>query len=219
MKGERAGAAIEMYEIFVANVEVEAFEMERPFEMKRNMSLSVNENRDKTFVNEMNKMTGLCGGIEKNEMTALCGGIERNEMTALCGGIEKNKMTALVSGGIEKNKMTALVSGGMAKNEMTTRFGNGIKKLKKETKLKKDEYEQRRVLERVALTHFVLGSTYDTDDLVSHGSEDMSHGRNKNSDARLHDQNSASAKRFSGSYLNRGAPSVDTTDEDRRRNK
>ena len=91
--------------------------------------------------------------------------------------------------------------------------------LKKKEKLKQDEYEQRRVLERVAQTHFVVGSTYDTDDSVSHGSEDISHGRNENSDARSHDRNSASANRFSGSYLNRGAPSVDTTDEDRRRNK
>ena len=33
MKGERAGAAIEMCEILVANVEVEAFEMKCPFEM------------------------------------------------------------------------------------------------------------------------------------------------------------------------------------------
>ena len=91
--------------------------------------------------------------------------------------------------------------------------------VKKTEKLKQDEYEQRRVLERVAQTHFVVGSTYDMDDSVSHGSEDMSHGRNENSDARSHDRNSASANRFSGSYLNRGAPSVDTTDEDRRRNK
>ena len=75
------------------------------------------------------------------------------------------------------------------------------------------------MLEGVAQNHFVLGSTYDMDDLVSHGSKDMSHGRNKNSDARSHDQNLAGANRFSGSYLNRGAPSVDKTDEDRRRNK
>ena len=34
------------------------------------------------------------------------------------------------------------------------------------------------MLERVAQTHFVVGSTYDMDDSVSHGSEDMSHGRN-----------------------------------------
>ena len=54
------------------------------------------------------------------------------------------------------------------------------------------------MLEHVAQTHFVLGSTYDTDDLVSHGSKDMSHGDggNENSDARLHDRNSASARRF-----------------------
>ena len=76
-----------------------------------------------------------------------------------------------------------------------------------------------RLLERVAQTHFVLGSTYDTDDPVSHGSEDISHGGNENSDARLHDRNSASARRFSGSHLNRGAPSFYTTDEDGRRNK
>ena len=75
------------------------------------------------------------------------------------------------------------------------------------------------MLERVAQTHFVVGSTYDTDDLVSHRSEDISHGRNENSDARSHDQNLASANRFSGSYFNRGAPSVDTTDDDRSRNK
>ena len=84
--------------------------------------------------------------------------------------------------------------------------------------MKKDEYEQSRVLERVAQTHFVVGSTYNTDDLVSHGSEDMSHERNKNSDAQSHDRNSASANRFSGLYLNRGAPSVDTTDKDGSRN-
>ena len=51
-----------------------------------------------------------------------------------------------------------------------------------------------RLLERVAQTHFVSGSTYDTDDSVSHGSEEMSHGGNENSDARSHDQNLASAR-------------------------
>ena len=57
------------------------------------------------------------------------------------------------------------------------------------------------------------------DDSVSHGSEDMSHGRNEDSDVRSHNRNSASANRFSDSYLNRGAPSVDMTDKDRRQNK
>ena len=42
------------------------------------------------------------------------------------------------------------------------------------------------VLEHVAQTHFVVGSTYDTDDSVSHGSK-------KNSNAQSHDENSASA--------------------------
>ena len=42
------------------------------------------------------------------------------------------------------------------------------------------------MIERVAQTHFVVGSTYDTHDSVSHGSE-------KNLNARSHDENSASA--------------------------
>ena len=75
------------------------------------------------------------------------------------------------------------------------------------------------MLEPVAQTHFVLGSMYDTDNSVSHGSEGMSNGRNENSDAQSHDRNLASANRFSGSYLNCGAPSIDTTDKDSRRNK
>ena len=152
-------------------------------------------------------------------MAAWSGGIERNEMTAWSGGIDKNEMTAW-SGCIDKNEMTAW-SGGMV-NEVTSgnpnKFGWSTG-LKKTEKLKKDEYEQRRVLERVAQTHFVVGSRYDTDDLVSHGSEDMSHGRNKNSDARSHDRNLASVNRFSGLYLNRGALSVDTMDKDGRQTK
>ena len=35
------------------------------------------------------------------------------------------------------------------------------------------------LLEPVAQTHFVIGTMYDTDDSVSHGSKDMSHGRNE----------------------------------------
>ena len=151
MKGERAGAAIEMYEILVANVEVDAFEMKRPFEM-----------------NDENKMTAqVTSGIVKNEMTAqVTSGIWKNEMTAqVTSGIGKNEMTAQVTSGIAKNEMTAQVTSGITKNEI---------KLKKETKLKQDEYEQRRMLERVAQTDFVSGSTYDTDDSVSHGREEMS---------------------------------------------
>ena len=60
---------------------------------------------------------------------------------------------------------------------------------------------------------------YDMDDSVSHGSEDMSLGRNENSDARLHDWNFASINRFSGLYLDRGALSVDTMAKDGRQTK
>ena len=59
-------------------------------------------------------------------------------------------------------------------------------KLKKVTKLKQDDFEQGRVLEHVAQNPLVLASMYDTRDSVSHGSE-------KNSNARSHDENSASA--------------------------
>jgi hypothetical protein len=96
-------------------------------------------------------------------------------------------MTAQVTSGITKNEMTAQVTSGITKNEKKLKkvtSGNpdkfdGSTGVKKTEKLKQDEYEQRRVLERVAQTHFVIGSTYDTDDSVSHGSKDMSHGRNE----------------------------------------
>ena len=62
-------------------------------------------------------------------------------------------------------------------------------KLKKVTKLKQDDFEQGRVLERVSQTPLVL-ATYDMHNSVSqgsngmsHGSDEMSHGRNDNSDA------------------------------------
>ena len=54
------------------------------------------------------------------------------------------------------------------------------------------------LLERVAQTHFVVGSTYDTHDSVSHGSE-------KNSNARSHDEKSASA-------INENSESVNLND-------
>ena len=56
------------------------------------------------------------------------------------------------------------------------------------------------LLERVAQTHFVFGSTYDRDDSVSHRNKDMSYGGNENSDARSHDQNSARANNSSGGF-------------------
>ena len=69
-------------------------------------------------------------------------------------------------------------------------------------KLKQDDFEQGRVLERVAQTTVVLAGTYDTHDSMTHGSE-------RNSNARSHNEDSASANnsfwRFSGSYLNHGA--------------
>ena len=56
------------------------------------------------------------------------------------------------------------------------------------------------MLDRVAQTHFVLGSTYNTDDLVSHVIEDMSHGGNKNSDGQSHNRNLANANNSSGGF-------------------
>ena len=71
---------------------------------------------------------------------------------------------------------------------------------KNKLKLKQDDFEQGRVLERVAQTPFVLAGTYDTHDPVSHGNavspvnDKMSYGgSNQNSDARVCDENSASA--------------------------
>ena len=73
-------------------------------------------------------------------------------------------------------------------------------KLKKTKKLKQDDFEQGRVLERVAQTPLVLAGTYDTHDPVSHGNavspvnDEMSYGgSNQNSDARARDENSESA--------------------------
>ena len=57
-------------------------------------------------------------------------------------------------------------------------------------KLKQDDFEQGRVLERVAQIPLVVAGTYDTYDSVSHGT-------NENYDARSHDRNSASANNSS----------------------
>ena len=57
-------------------------------------------------------------------------------------------------------------------------------------KLKQDDFEQGRVLERIAQIPLVITGTYDTYDSVSHG-------MNKNSDARSHDRNSVSANNSS----------------------
>ena len=59
-------------------------------------------------------------------------------------------------------------------------------KLKKTEKLKQDDFEQGRVLERVAQIPLVVAGMYDTYDSESHGT-------NKNYGTRLHDRNSASA--------------------------
>ena len=75
------------------------------------------------------------------------------------------------------------------------------------------------MLERVAQIPLVVAGTYNTHNLVSHGRnnnsdeahDSVSHveNSNKNSDARLHNENLASANsifwRFSLWYLNRGA--------------
>ena len=107
IKANRAGVAIDYYEVSVAHVEEDTFEMERLFEMN----------------DENNMLTALVsGGVVKNKMTALVSGsVSKHEMTALVSaGVTKNEMTALVSDGIVRNEMTALVSGGIVKNEMTT---------------------------------------------------------------------------------------------------
>ena len=71
--------------------------------------------------------------------------------------------------------------------------------MKKTNKLKQDDFEQGRVLERVPQVPLVLASTYDTHNPVSHGNrvspvnDEMSFGdSNQNSDARARDENSKS---------------------------
>ena len=64
--------------------------------------------------------------------------------------------------------------------------GCAVFKLKKTKKLKQDDFEHRRVLERDAQTPLVLDGTCDTHD-------SMSRGKNTESNARSHDENSASA--------------------------
>ena len=57
-------------------------------------------------------------------------------------------------------------------------------------KLKQDDFDQGRVLERIAQTPLVLVSTYGMHDSVSHGSR-------KNSNTRSHNENSASTNNIS----------------------
>ena len=67
---------------------------------------------------------------------------------------------------------------------------NPTNKNRLKLKLKQDDFEQGRVLERIAQIPLVKAGTYDMYDSVSHGT-------NKNSDARLHNRNSASANNSS----------------------
>ena len=72
-------------------------------------------------------------------------------------------------------------------------------KLKKTKKMKQDDFEQGRVLERVAQNPLILAGTYNTHDPVSHRNavnpmnDEISHGSNQNSDARASNENSKSA--------------------------
>ena len=80
---------------------------------KRNVLLDVNENRDRTLMNEMAVITVKVGsGLAKKEMTA-----------QFVSGIENNTMTAKIGGGIVKKEMTAQFGSGIG---ITAKFGSSI---------------------------------------------------------------------------------------------
>ena len=61
-------------------------------------------------------------------------------------------------------------------------------KLKKTEKLKQDDFEQGRVLDRVAQTPLILAGAYDMHDSMRPVNDELSHGINENSDsANLYD--------------------------------
>ena len=66
-------------------------------------------------------------------------------------------------------------------------------KLKKMEKLKQDDFEQGRVLERVAQTPLILAGVYDTHYSMGPVNDELSHGRNENSVSHGSNENSESA--------------------------
>ena len=82
------------------------------------MLVGVNENSNKTFVNEMEVMTAreVGSGIAKKEMTARSG-----------SGIGNDKITAQFSSGIGNNKMTTQFGSGIVNDRATAQSGSGIR--------------------------------------------------------------------------------------------
>ena len=184
---------------------------------KKMMSLAVNKIRDRTFANEIEEkkeriplrkdIIGMCISLRVDSI-GMCIPLRKECIVMYitlhkdCIGNSK-KVCIPVSQDCISNKKCKLKKVKKLKLGFEKECTKVVAALnpvnENRLKLKQDDFEQGRVLERVAQTPLMLASTYGTHDSVSHRS-------NKNLNVQLHNENLVSA-------INENSKSADLNDK------